>query len=186
MILLYLVNLPLKYPQKSFTKLCLLAEDVGSAVKSVVNVSWGQYQEELAYWSSHWSALLSAWHKHARFPERYIIPALRQNHNPKLCSNSFPGSSHAWPWSDREEEGSHSLPLHMDEGSKIQLKMVRYGPGLNPLQAITSTGALSKTQPQHYYYSFLLINFIFQKAKYNTYLINPHKCFSTECLCPCG
>lgn len=39
MILLYLVNLALKYPQKSFTKLCLLAEDVGSAVKSVVNVS---------------------------------------------------------------------------------------------------------------------------------------------------
>lgn len=70
MIFLYLVNLPLTYSQKSFTKLCLLAEDVGSAVKSVVNVSWGQYQEELAYWSSHWSALLSAWHKHARFPER--------------------------------------------------------------------------------------------------------------------
>lgn len=70
MILLYVVNLPLKYPQRSFTKLCLLAEDVGSAVKSVVNVSWGQYPEELAYWSSHWSALLSAWHKHARFPER--------------------------------------------------------------------------------------------------------------------
>ena len=100
--------------------------------------------------------------------------------------------------SDREEEGSHSLPLHRNEGSKIQLKMVWYrwrilqsqqcvpNPGLNPLQAITSTGALSKTQPQHYYYSFLLINFIFQKAKYNTYLINPHKCFSTECLCPCG
>ena len=49
----YLVNLPLKlrqqlfvckhyillYSQKSFTKLCLLAEDAGSAVKSVVNVS---------------------------------------------------------------------------------------------------------------------------------------------------
>ena len=39
MIFLYLVNLPLTYSQKSFTKLCLLAEDVGSAVKSVVNVS---------------------------------------------------------------------------------------------------------------------------------------------------
>ena len=53
MFFYYLVNLPLKlrqqlfvckhyillYSQKSFTKLCLLAEDVGSAAKSVVNVS---------------------------------------------------------------------------------------------------------------------------------------------------
>lgn len=103
----------------------------------------------------------------------------------------------AWPWSDRKEEGSHSLSLHRDEGSKFQLKMVwdrwrilqsqqcaPLNPGLNPLQLITSSGALSITQPQHYYYSFLLINVIFQKA--NTYLINPHKCFRAECLCPCG
>ena len=155
-----------------------------------------QYPEELAFWSSHSSALLSAWHKRARFPERETIPALRQNRNTKLCSNSFLGSSHAWPWSYREQEGSQSLPLNRDESSKIQLKMVWYrwrilqsqqcapNPGLNPLQPITSTGALSTTQPKHYYYSLLLINFIFQKA--NTYLNNPHKCFSAESLCPCG
>lgn len=66
----------------------------------------------------------------------------------------------------------------------LQCQQCATNPGLNPLQPNPSSGALSTTQPEHYYYSFFLINFIFQKA--NTYLINPHQCFSAECLCPCG